>query len=214
MKNNFTYRLYGRSKGRKKNFLLDTLTATLNLKKIDHSKYNIIDIGCGYGESTIDLACANKKNIVIACEKYLDGVNNIINEVKKNSINNVFIYKGNVNQLIDELCYENSISEIWILFPDPWPKKKHFKRRLINKVFFNKLSLITKKDAKIHIATDSCLYLSEILWCVYELQDQFLWINQNKDDWDYEEQSLPKTKYYKKALKNGLKPFYINLVKL
>ena len=58
------------------------------------------------------------------------------------------------------------------------------------------------------------LYISEILNCVYKVKGDFLWVNQSKQEWDYSNLTLPKTKYYKKALKNGLNPFYIELLKL
>ena len=54
-----------------------------------------------------------------------------------------------VHQLLDECCPYNSISEIWILFPDPWPKKRHFKRRLIDKLFFDKIHKYLKKGSTI-----------------------------------------------------------------
>jgi len=103
---------------------------------------------------------------------------------------------------------------MWILFPDPWPKTRHFKRRLIEENFFNKIKIYLRKEATVHIATDSKSYISEILHCVYNARDDFLWINQSKDEWDYSNLSLPKTKYYKKALKNGGNPMYVKLSKL
>ena len=214
MKNNFIYRLYGRSKGRKKNFLLNNLPSNINLKNIDHSLYNIIDIGCGYGESTIELACSSEKKIVIACEKYLDGLNNIVKEVDKNLLKNVFIFKGNIHQLIDELCYENSISEIWILFPDPWPKKRHHKRRLINHTFLNYIHNFLKDSGRIMIATDSISYMQLILSLIYEFKHKYEWENQNYQTWNYEFLDLAETKFYKKALNSNRKSTFFSLKKI
>ena len=138
MISNSTYRLYGRTKGRKKNKNNDSFLK-IKLISIDDKKYNILDIGSGFGESTIKIAKKNKKKIVICCEKYIDGLNNLFKKVQKELLDNIYIYQGNVHQMLDEYCSKNSISEVWILFPDPWPKKKHFKRRLIDKYFFNKI---------------------------------------------------------------------------
>ena len=212
--NNFTYRLYGRSKGRKKNNKINESVLKKTINKIYKSQYNIIDIGSGYGESSIELARNNKKSIVVACEKYIDGINNIADKALIESLDNVFVFHGNVHQLFDEYCVENVISEIWILFPDPWPKKKHFKRRLIDENFLKKVIKYLKKNSNIHIASDSKSYISHILNCVYEVRNDFLWVNQSKQEWEYSGLSLPKTKYYKKALENGLNPFYIKLIKL
>ena len=102
---------------------------------------------------------------------------------------------------------------MWILFPDPWPKKRHFKRRLINVNFFNKVIDFLKKDAMIHIASDSKSYISDILLSIHQVKKQFKWMNQSKNEWDYLNMTLPQTKYFQKALKKGLNPIYLKLIK-
>ena len=213
MINNSTYRLYGRTKGRKNNKNNDAFLK-IKLINIDDKNYNILDIGSGFGESTIKIAKKNKKKIVICCDKYIDGLNNLFNNAQKELLDNIYIYQGNVHKMLDEYCINNSISEVWILFPDPWPKKKHFKRRLIDKFFFNKLKTYLKHDATINIASDSQSYNSQILRTIYQVKTDFLWVNQSKSEWEYDTNTLPETKYYKKALKNGRKPFYVKLKKL
>ena len=213
MKINYIYRMYGRSKGRGKKKEISNDAISIKLKKIDQLKYNIIDIGAGYGESTIGISKTDSRKLVIACEKFIDGINKIAEKSFQHSLNNISIYHGNVHQLLDEYCPLNSISEIWILFPDPWPKKRHFKRRLININFLNKIRNFIKKDAIIHIASDSKSYISDILLSIHEVKKEFKWINQNKNDWDYLNMPLPQTKYFQKALKNGLNPIYLKLIK-
>ena len=92
-------------------------------------------------------------------------------------------------------------------------KKRHFKRRLINANFFNKIKNFLKTDASIHIASDSKTYISEILLSIHQVKKEFKWVNQNKNEWDYLNVSLPQTKYFQKALKNGLNPIYLKLIK-
>ena len=213
MKTNFIYRLYGRSKGRGKNSKITSDANAIKIKNIDPLKYNIIDVGCGYGESTLEIAKKDSNKNVIACEKYIDGINNIAKKNLIHSLNNISIFHGNFHQLLDEYCPNNSISEIWILFPDPWPKKRHFKRRLVDISFFGKLKFYLKKNAVINIASDSHSYISEILLCISKLKKEFKWINQNKDEWDYANLDLPKTKYFEKALEKRGNPFYLKLIK-
>ena len=213
MKINYTYRMYGRSKGRGKNNAITNDAISIKVKKIDPLKYNIIDIGAGYGESTLAIAETHSGKQVIACEKFIDGINKIAEKSFEYSLNNILIFHGNVHQLLDEYCPHNSISEIWILFPDPWPKKRHFKRRLINFNFFTKIRDFLKNDATIHIASDSKSYISDILLSIYKVKTEFKWINQNKNEWDYLNVTLPQTKYFQKALKNGLNPIYLKLIK-
>ena len=205
--------MYGRSKGRGKNNAITNDAISIKVKKIDPLKYNIIDIGAGYGESTLAISKTDSGKQIIACEKFIDGINKIAEKSFLYSLNNISIFHGNVHQLLDEYCSHKSISEIWILFPDPWPKKKHFKRRLINTDFFYKIRDFLKKDAIIHIASDSKSYISEILLSIHHVKKEFKWVNQNKNEWDYLNNTLPKTKYFQKALKNGLNPIYLKLVK-
>ena len=214
MKNNFKYRLYGRSKGRNKNNKINEINSKKKINLINKSKYNIIDIGSGYGESSIELAKLDKQNVVIACEKFIDGINNTLNKIQTDSIENLFIFHGNANQFLDENCVDKSISEIWILFPDPWPKKRHFKRRLIDKLFFTKIQKYLKKGSTINIASDSKSYISQILATIHYVKNDFEWLNQSKSEWDYNPKILPETKYFKKALKNGHNPFFAKLEKL
>ena len=211
---NYKYRLFGRSKGRGKKSEITASAIDIKIKNLKSSNYNIIDIGTGYGESAIEFAKLDKKKFVIACEKYIDGINNIAKNAKNESLKNLFIFNGNVHQFLDECCKKSTISEIWILFPDPWPKNKHFKRRLIDINFLKKLKKFLKKNGIIHIASDSKSYISQILKSVFEAKNYYLWINQSKEEWDYKNLSLPQTKYYKKALKNGLNPLYLKLVKI
>tara|TARA_A100001011_G_C14012853_1_gene716170 strand:- start:6 stop:650 length:645 start_codon:yes stop_codon:yes gene_type:complete len=213
MKISYTYRLYGRSKGRGKKNEITNDAISIKVKKIDPLKYNIIDIGAGYGESTLAISKSDSTKHVIACEKFIDGVNKIAEKSFLDSLTNISIFHGNVHQLLDEYCPHKSISEIWILFPDPWPKKRHFKRRLINANFFKKIRDFLKKNAIIHIASDSKSYISDILLSIHEVKKDFKWINQHKIDWDYSNITLPQTKYFQKALKKGLNPIYFKLIK-
>ena len=205
--------MYGRSKGRGKNNEITNDAISIKIKKIDLLNYNIIDIGAGYGESTLAISKNDSSKNIIACEKFIDGINKITEKSFLHSLNNIFIFHGNVHQLLDEYCPHNSISEIWILFPDPWPKKKHSKRRLISVNFFNKIRSYLKKDATIHIASDSKSYISDILLSIFQIQKDFKWMNQNKNEWDYSNTTLPQTKYFQKALKKGLNPIYLKLIK-
>ena len=214
MKINVKYRLYGRSKGRGKKNALSDQAKRIIIKKIDLNKYNIIDVGVGYGESTIEIAKIDKNKNVVACEKYIDGINSIAKYNLEHGLTNISIFNGNVNQFLDEYCPPNSISEMFILFPDPWPKKRHFKRRLINENFFNKIKFHLKSSSLVHIASDSKTYISSILLSVYNSRKDYKWINQQKENWDYENSTMPKTKYFRKALEKGDNSFYLKLMKI
>ena len=212
------YIIYGRTKGRKKKrynldqtFVNRIITKDINIKIKDN---NILDIGSGSGENSIYQSMKFPKSKIIACETFLDGNINLCHEIFKKNIDNILIYNGNVLELFDTIIKKNIFDSIWILFPDPWPKKRHFKRRLINNNFMKKLISMIKRDGKIHITTDSQSYLRQILFSIYKFRNYFLWENQTIDSWKLDLNKFPQTKFYKKAIKSNIKPLYIRLKKL
>ena len=212
------YKIYGRKKGRKKKslnldqtFIKSIITKDINIKIKDN---NILDIGSGSGENSIYQSMKFPKSKIIACETFLDGNINLCHEIFKKNILNILIYNGNVLELFDTIRKKNIFDSIWILFPDPWPKKRHFKRRLINNDLMKRLISIIKRNGKIHITTDSQSYLRQILSSVYKFRNYFLCVNQIIDSRKFDLNKFPQTKFYKKAIKSSRKPFYIKLKKL
>ena len=104
--------------------------------------------------------------------------------------------------------------EIWISFPDPWPKVRHHKRRLVNSLFLKLIYSFLKKNGKIMITSDSKSYIRSISRTVYECRYLFLWKNQNIEEWNYDLLSLPKTKFNKKAIKSNRNSMIFKLNKI
>ena len=212
------YTIYGRKKGRKKIHLVDKdffVNYKINLEKdIRKNKKNIIDVGSGKGENTLFLAKKNPDALIIAIEIFWDGNINLCKQLSKLKLNNVKIFSSNVLKLFDHLNKDDYFNEIWILFPDPWSKKKHYKRRLINDNFFTKVYPYLKKDGKIFIATDSSSYLKSIMNSMYKTKSLFNWLNNKPQNWIYEMLDLPCTKFFKKAQNSYRSSFFIELVKI
>ena len=217
-KKSYKYRIYGRTKGRKKIQSFDKgfiENCKINLEKdIKQNKNNILDVGSGSGENTLFLAKKNPDALIIAIDIFRDGNINLCNELSNLKLYNVKLFSSNVHKLFDYLNKDNYFSEIWILFPDPWPKKKHFKRRLINDNFFKKVYPYLKKNGKIFIATDSTSYLKSIINSVYKVKSLFNWQNNKPQNWIYEMLDLPYTKSFKKAQNSYRSSFFIELVKI
>ena len=219
MKDNFfKYKVYGRLKGRKnkkkldKNFFKNfeiNLNNNLNINK----KY-ILDIGSGNGESSLFLSNENPNKIIISSEVFVDGNINLINEIIKSKKKNIKLFMKNVFEIFDEKKLKNIFDEIWILFPDPWPKQRHQKRQMINNFFFKKIYPFIKSNGHVYIATDSSLYLNNILKIIYENKSIFKWINDKPEKWTYQLLNLPHTKYFKKAKKSNNFCFFIDLLKI
>ena len=215
---NFKYKLFGRSKGRKrnKNLLLNNLNEfDFNIKKdLNNKSFNILDIGSGNGENAIYLSKLYPNSKIITCEIFEDGNINLINQINELHIHNIRLFKGNALQLLDELKKNIIFNQVWILFPDPWPKKRHHKRRLINHAFLNYIHKFLKNSGKIMIATDSSSYMQLILNLIYELKHKYEWENQNYQTWNYEFLDLAETKFYKKALNSNRKSTFFSLKKI
>ena len=127
----------------------------INFEEIFESyKPLILDIGFGAGESTINHAISHPENNYLAVEVHRPGIGRLLNKIEENTLTNIKIIKHDVIDILQEQIPDYSLTQIFIFFPDPWPKKRHHKRRLINTEL---IKLIKKKLAmhgRLHIATD------------------------------------------------------------
>lgn len=209
-------KIFGRKKGRQFNNSSNAELLkkySLNIPFDIIGKKIILDVGSGSGENTIFLSKEYPNYLIIASDIYLDGNINLCKQLYKNKIYNVKIFNHNVLILFDKFNSKNRIDEIWILFPDPWPKKKHFKRRLINSIFLEKLSFLLERNKKIYIVTDNVSYFIFILKNFYDSKF-FKWINDLPSSWDYRLNVCNKTRYFEKALRNNKKSFILIFQKI
>ena len=117
-------------------------------------------------------------------------------------------------EFLDILNQKSIFDEIWVLFPDPWPKVRHHKRRLINDNFLKFIYFFIKKNGSLFIASDSQSYNRSIINIIFRLKNLFLWKNQNFEDWNYDLLDLPKTKFNKKAIKSNRNSMIFKLNKI
>ncbi len=209
-----TIRSFGRIKSRKlsdhKNKLYNNL---LPLYQKDFLNKNnlILEIGFGFGDFTFELAKNNPNLNLIAAETHINGVINLLSKLEKEPLNNISIFKEDVRIILEKLP-NNVLDQIYILFPDPWPKVKHHKRRIINQDFLNLLAKKTKKNAKLIIATDHDSYKRWIMNVIIN-NNEFTWNAKNNKDWQEFPQDWIYTKYQKKAEKEGRKSIYLELIR-
>lgn len=121
------YRIFGRTKSRTSNKLnlekYSFLQKKYQLKKMTKTDNYILDIGSGYGETSIYFALNNKKCKIISCDKYINGNFNLLKNIEKLKLQNSYIFTGNAMELLDYHQKNKYFSKVVIFFPDPWPKK-------------------------------------------------------------------------------------------
>ena len=214
---NYTNRLFGRTRGRsKKKINLKQYHETVDkykFQKFNEKSEYVLDVGTGYGETSIFLAKQFPNKVVISCEKYIDGNIILLKNIQKNNINNILLHNGNVYDVLEN-TNKKYFNLVWIFFPDPWPKKRHAKRRLITSDFLIKLHKILKENSEIYIATDSTIYVRFILNSIFNCKDYFLWLNQSDMNLQIKDYFNIETKYYKKAINSQRKPSLFILRKL
>lgn len=114
----------------------------------------IMDIGVGTGDTTFNHAQTHPENNYLAIEVHKPGIGRLLNSIESKKLNNIKIINHDVIDVLQNQIPDRSLSQVFIFFPDPWPKKKHHKRRLINE---DLLALLKKKitlNGRFHIATD------------------------------------------------------------
>ncbi len=124
-------------------------------EKVFGNTHNVvIEIGFGMGHATIGIAKDNPNTNYLGLEVHRPGVGRVLREIKNNELKNLYIVEHDAVEVLKNMIADNSIDGFHIFFPDPWPKKKHHKRRLMQQSFIEVLSSKLKKDGYIYMATD------------------------------------------------------------
>ena len=165
----------------------------------------ILEIGFGNGENTSFLASKNPNALIVASEVYLSGIGSLLNNIAKNSLKNIKIFDQDVRELLFKL--PNKIfDEIYIICPDPWPKARHHKRRLIKHDFLKILAKVLKKNGTAYISTDWENYAESIEEELEKTKDQFSFTQISNE-------GMPITRFQQRAIKEG-RPIYTFLLKV
>ena len=167
-----------------------------NIDKIDLKKKLILEIGVGMGENLIHLSKKNIQKNIIGVDPFKNGMVNVSDYCIKKKIKNIFLYPY-VFQKFFNKYKKLRFDIIYILFPDPWPKKKHHKRRIVNEQFLKKILEILKSNGKLFFSTDNSNYFEN----VKSILDKLSEIKVKK----VKKVVTIKTKYYFKAEKKGNK---------
>ena len=112
-----------------------------------------LEIGFGNAENIIFQAINNPSYLFIGSEVYMSGIGTLVSSIKENNISNIKIFSDDIRLLLDQ-SPKKVFDSVIIICPDPWPKEKHHKRRLINKSFLKMVYDFMKDDSNVYISTD------------------------------------------------------------
>ena len=170
-----------------------------------------LEIGFGVGNFIIEMGIREPNENFIGIDFYHKGIRKVITRIAKYEVCNARIVYGDAKEKIPLLFAPEELNRVYINFPDPWPKKRHHKRRLIKPNFIKILAEKLKCSGEIHIATDHEAYAMEIL--DFFERDQLLKNKNGLGTFLFEKGGIPKSKYEKKFISAGERIFYLEYKK-
>lgn len=123
----------------------------------------VLEIGCGMGETTVAIAAAAPEKNFLGIEVHTPGVGSLLKQIEEQALSNVRVIQHDAVAVMQHMIAPASLDGIHIFFPDPWPKKKHHKRRLIQPPFVALAAARLKPGGYLHAATDWQEYAEQIL---------------------------------------------------
>ncbi len=178
-----------------------------DIKSYDFSKETWLEIGFGYGEHLTWQAEQNPSVSFIGCEPFLNGVSVCMMDLQEKDLTNVKIWPDDARKVLKEIP-ENSISKLFVLHPDPWPKKRHHKRRFIQAEMLDHFAKIMKDGVILRMASD---HKGVAEWMRDKAIEHplFQQCPENAKDWTKRPENWPQTRYELKGLKAGREPRFM-----
>lgn len=167
-----------------------------------------LEIGFGGGEHLAWQAAHHPDVGFLGAEYFFNGIASLLRHIDDRRLENLRIYDGDVRDLLPRLP-EASLARVFILFPDPWPKSRHNKRRLIQDDTLEELARVLANGGELRIATDDPDYLSWSLEHLMRSQD-FTWTAEAAEDWRSRPEDSTETRYERKAIEAGRTPAYLS----
>lgn len=168
-----------------------------------------LEIGFGGGEHLLAQATRHDDIGHIGCEPFIDGVAKVLNGIEEDGLTNLRLHHGDARDVIDQLA-RGTIARVFILFPDPWPKTRHHKRRLIQPDFLDDLARILPPGGRVRFATDVRSYADEAL-VRFLAHGGFEWTPETANDWRLAPADHVTTRYESKRL-GDIAPVWFDFV--
>jgi len=219
-------RLYGRSSGHKlrkgQSGLLETLLPAIAVpddgeissrRLFGDDRPLHFEIGFGAGEHLAYRADLLPDHGFIGCEPFLNGVATALGHVRDQRLANVRLHMGDALDVLRRLP-DGELSFVYLLHPDPWPKARHAKRRMVNDGPVDLIASKLKPGGEFRVATDHPVYLDWALMVMQRHLGQFEWLAERAADWLDYPGGWPETRYAAKARREGRMPHQLRYRRL
>lgn len=188
-----------------------SIESFFELEKLNDFNFKSLEIGFGTGEKLLQSAISYPDNLFIGIEYYKKGIAQLLLNNEKYKLKNIRLFYGDAFDYL-KLLKANFLDEVLIMFPDPWPKKRHWKRRIINNASVSEISRSLKSNGRVLFYTDD---KGIAFWGLrhFIFNSNFIWAIDKPLDCKNRNSSNYVTKYEHKALENNIQPYYFNFVK-
>jgi tRNA (guanine-N7-)-methyltransferase len=168
-----------------------------------------LEIGFGGGEHLAAQAECHPEISLIGCEVFQPGIAGLLAHIEHRHLDNIRIFADDARLMIAALR-PSSIDRVFIMFPDPWPKRRHADRRLVSGETLDRLAAVMTDGAELRLATDDSNYLG---WMLERLTEHrfFEWLARGPRDWRIRPEDWPATRYEEKARTAGRAPAFLRL---
>ncbi len=171
------------------------------------ARATVLEVGFGGGENLAARAARSPDTLFIGCEPFINGVVRLAQEAKARDLANVRIHADDARDVIERLP-DGSVGQVFVLFPDPWPKTRHHRRRFISRDNLRALARIVKPGGLLIVATDISDYARWTM-CETAAEGHFGFIATTSSDWLNRPEGWVETRYEAKAIQAGRRPVYL-----
>ena len=182
----------------------------LDLEALTAGRDLWVEVGFGGGEHIVAQALANPDTLFIGCEPFINGVAMLLGKIRREGIANIRVHPGDARDLFDVLPAQ-SVSKAFLLYPDPWPKSRHHRRRFVTPEHLEPLAKVLKPGSEFRVATDIEDYVRQTLEEVPEAG--FTWMAERAEDWRQPWGDWHRTRYEAKAIREGRVPHYLTFTR-
>lgn len=166
-----------------------------------------LEIGFGGGEHLANQAVQHRDMNFIGVEPFINGLAKMLGKIEDDALSNVRLYNDDATQLLDWLP-DACLDRVDLLYPDPWPKRRHWKRRFVNQANLDRFWRVLKPGGRFRFASDIDTYVNWTLLRVKE-QGKFAWTATSSKDWNTPWPEWLRTRYEAKAVREGRPPCYL-----